>query len=137
MRSVFLDPSVLLLAVGGEYPARPACRAVVDRAAQGELRLHLSVEGGQEFLFHRMRRADISTALAQFDLIDRLVVWHAFDVEILRAARALVATASVRGRDAVHAATALAGGFTAIISSDADFDRVPGLARLDPLHDEI
>lgn len=137
MKAVFLDPSILLLAVGGEHPSRSACRDVVAAAGRGELRLHLSVEGGQEFLFHRLRRSDLGRALAQFDLVDRLVVWHDFDIEVLRASRGLVAAGSARGRDAVHAATALAAGFDAIVSTDADFDGIPGLRRLDPTREVL
>lgn len=37
-----------------------------------------------------------------------------------------------RGRHAVHAATALARDFSAIVSCDADFDDIPGLGRLEP-----
>lgn len=132
MRSVFLDPSVLLLAVGGQHPLREPCRSVLAAAARGELRLHLSVEGGQEFLFHRMRRGRLDDALRLFDLVDELVVWHVFDTDVLHGSRALVATGEVRGRDAVHAATAMLAGFDAIVSCDADFDRVPGLRRIDP-----
>lgn len=32
----------------------------------------------------------------------------------------------------MHAATALAHGFTEIVSADTDFDDVPGLTRIDP-----
>ena len=45
---------------------------------------------------------------------------------------ALVATGTIGGRDAVHAATALAAGFTEIVSADRDLDRVPGLTRRAP-----
>lgn len=137
MRSVFLDPSVLLLAVGAEHPLREPCRHVLEAAARGEIRLHLSVEGGQEFLFHRLRRGNLEDALRLFDLVDDLVIWHPFDADVLHRARALMATGAVRGRDAVHAATALLGGFEAIISCDADFDRVEGLRRIDPAVDSV
>ena len=43
-----------------------------------------------------------------------------------------MATGPVRGRDAVHAATALLAGFTEIVSADKDLGSVPGLRRLDP-----
>lgn len=132
MRSVFVEPSVLLLAIGEEHPLREPCRRVLSAAARGEVRLHMSVEGGQEFLFHRLRRATLEEALADFDDIDKVVVWHPFDVDVLRRARELVATGRVRGRHAVHAATALLHGFDELISCDADFDGVPGLRRVDP-----
>ncbi|GAB96796.1 hypothetical protein KILIM_049_00140 [Kineosphaera limosa NBRC 100340] len=43
-----------------------------------------------------------------------------------------MAEGHARGRDAVHAATALAADFSAIVSCDADFDDIPGLRRLEP-----
>ncbi len=132
MRSIFIDPSVLLLAVGGAHPWREPCRRVLEAAARGEVRLHLSVEGGQEFLFHRLRRGDLESAVHEFDLVDRLVVWHPFDTDVLHRARDLVAAGGVRGRDAVHAATAMLAGFDALVSCDRDFDAVPGLSRVDP-----
>lgn len=72
------------------------------------------------------------SAIREFDQVERLVVWHAFDLDILRAARDLMARSHVRGRDAVHAATALAAGFDTIVSTDRDFDGIPGLTRRDP-----
>lgn len=39
----------------------------------------------------------------------------------------------MRGRDAVHAATALAYGIPVVASPDPAFDGVPGIRRLDPL----
>ena len=128
----FLDPSVLLLAVGDEHPMREGCRRVLERAASGDVRIHLSVEGGQEFLFHRLRRSPCERAVEQFDDLLSLVVWHDFTLEVLRASRGLVAQGHARGRDAVHAATALLAGFTAIVSPDRDFDGIPGLLRVDP-----
>lgn len=132
MRDLFLDPSVLLIAVGAQHQWRPACRRVIQAAADGGARLHLSVEGGQEYLFHRLRRTSRAAAVAEFDHVEALVRWHPFDVAVLRASRDLVRDGVARGRDAVHAATALRAGFTSIVSCDSDFDGIPGLTRLDP-----
>ncbi len=131
-RPLFLDTSVVLLALGGQHPAREACRAVLHGAADGRYRLHLSVEGGQEFLFHRLRRTDHETAMREFDDVDAMVTWHPFDIDVLHTSRDLVGGGHARGRDAVHAATALRAGFTSIVSCDTDFDGIPGLARIDP-----
>lgn len=131
MQRLFVDSAVVLLAAGGAHPLRDACRMVVAAAGRGDLSLHMSVEGGQEFLFHRMRKGTPEDAVAAFDVLDRFVTWHAFEVEVLHAA-VLLARVGVRGRDAVHAATASRAGFTEIVSPDRDFDTVPGLRRLDP-----
>lgn len=132
MRSLFLDTSVPLLAIGGASASRQACRSVLESAGRGEFRLHLSVEAGQEFLFHRTRRVGQARAVEEFDAFDAMVVWHEFDVETLRRSRDLVSSGHARGRDAVHAASALLAGFSQIVSCDADFDDIPGLRRLDP-----
>ena len=132
MKPYFFDPSVLLLAVGDDHPDRDACRNLLDLAGRGSIAIHLSVEGGQEFLFHRMRKGSLASAVEQFRALDQLVTWHSFDAEILRASALLVASGHLRGRDAVHAATAVAAGFTTIISTDHDFNDVPGLRRLTP-----
>ncbi len=132
MTELFLDPSVLLLAVGGAHPRRADCRGVLAAAAGSQLRIHMSVEGGQEFLFHRLRMAGREQAIAEFDAVDGLTIWHEFDVEVLRHSRALVERGLARGRDAVHAATAIDAGFAQIVSTDRDFDGIPGLRRVDP-----
>ncbi len=133
MTPVFVDPSVLLLAVGGDHPWRAPCRAVLEAASAGSVRLHLSVEGGQEFLFHRMRSVERARAVSEFEQLDRLAMWHDFDADVLRRSATVVRDGHARGRDAVHAATALSAGFTEIVSCDADFDDIPGLTRRDPV----
>ena len=132
MRQLFLDSSVLLYAVGGASPQREACVAVIEAAQQGRAQLHLSVEAGQEFLFHRLRRDSRPAALAAFDTLSEFVDWHPFDVEVLLLARRLIEITAVRGRDAIHAATALRAGFDAIMTTDPDFEGIPDLRRLDP-----
>ncbi|MDR2454519.1 MAG: PIN domain-containing protein, partial [Bifidobacteriaceae bacterium] len=57
----------------------------------------------------------------------------AFDARVLDVALELVrADDAVRGRDAVHAATAIAHGIGLIASTDPAFGAVPGLTRLTP-----
>ncbi len=57
---------------------------------------------------------------------------HPFDDLVLGKALELVDTTTIRGRDAVHAATAMLAGFEEIISADQDFDDIPGLVRISP-----
>jgi predicted nucleic acid-binding protein len=55
-----------------------------------------------------------------------------FDARVLDRALDFVGSAAgVRGRDAVHAATALVHGIGFIASIDKAFDAVPGLSRID------
>ncbi|MFN8079528.1 MAG: type II toxin-antitoxin system VapC family toxin [Kineosporiaceae bacterium] len=132
MKQLFLDTATLLYATGTEHPLRRPCRDLLAGAAAGELELHVSVEAVQEYLFHRMRRGDRARAVAEASGVLDVCRVHAFDVTVARRAIDLVANSRLRGRDAVHAATALTAGFEAIVSPDADFDHAPGLRRTPP-----
>lgn len=132
MRRHFVDTSVLAVALGGPHPDREACRAFLQDSARAAGQLHASVELVQELLFHRLRRVQRPVALAQAGQVRAACVLHAFDEAVLDRALELVSVSSVRGRDAVHAATALQAGFAEIVSLDVDFDAVPGLRRVHP-----
>lgn len=54
------------------------------------------------------------------------------DREVIERAKALMTRPGLPPRDAFHAAHALAAGCDLIASSDADFERVPGLRVLGP-----
>lgn len=128
----FVDTSVFAYALGGQHAERAPSRAVVEAATAGRLVLHASVEMVQELLHHRMRRADRDGALRQARAAAELCIVHAFDGAVLARALDLVSATSLRGRDAVHAATALQHGLPAMLSADPDFDVVPGLTRISP-----
>lgn len=131
MRAAFLDTSVLVLATGAPHRYRSECRALLRGVHEHGFEVHVSVEAIQEFFHHRLRKADAS-ALEQAERWRTLAVLHSFDEAVLTEALRLIATGAIRGRDAVHAATARLAGFQEIVSLDSDFDRVEGLARLTP-----
>lgn len=133
MTGRFADTTVLAHAYGGAHPQQVPCQQILRRVATHAEDIHLSTEAIQEFIHHRMRRVDREVALRDArDVVDTCVL-HPFDAAVLARSLDLIATTSIRGRDAVHAATALENGFTEIISADPDFDSVPGLRRIDPL----
>lgn len=131
-RSVLIDTAVLAYALGGDHPLKAPCERIVRAAGSGEIELHASVELIQELLFHRMRKTDRRSAVAQARDAAALCVLHDFDQSVLTGAIDLVASsASLGGRDAVHAATALRHGLP-VVSPDTAFDGIAGLRRLDP-----
>lgn len=133
MPQVYVDTSVLAYAIGGPHPEREACRAVVAAVPRGGVELHASVEVIQELLFHRMRRIDVVTAAGQARAAAAACVMHPFDARVLDLSIDLVLTVpGLRGRDAVHAATALHHGLATVVSTDAAFALVPGLTRVTP-----
>lgn len=132
MGTLFLDSSVPLHALGGDHPARAPARALLERAMQGGVRLHMSAESVQEFLFHRMRRTHRFAAIDQTHLLRSLAVTHAMDDEVIERALRLVSSTEIRGRDAFIAATALIAGFDTVVTTDTRFVAVPGLRPLSP-----
>jgi len=133
--AILLDSTIAAYALGGTDPRRDACRSMMQRAASGEFRAYASVEMIQELVHHRLRvsgnRED--SAADGRDVMASCTVLS-FDREILDLSLDLIEKhPTVRGRDAVHAATALAYGITRIASTDHAFDTVPGITRIDPL----
>jgi hypothetical protein len=129
-RAVLVDTSVFAYALGGDHPQRQPCRQFLREARQNGLELHASVEMVQELTYHRMRKTDAATAADQGRYAARACILHAFDERVLDAALRLIGEGTVRGRDAVHAATAAVAGISTIVSTDLAFDAV--LDRLDP-----
>ncbi|MDR0626719.1 MAG: type II toxin-antitoxin system VapC family toxin [Bifidobacteriaceae bacterium] len=130
-----VDTSVLLYAIGAPHPLRDDCAKVLRLLATGEVEGYASVEMIQEALHHRLRVSGARAAsVKQCSDIEALVTLLPFDVRVLHRAMELVkgGGGGVRGRDAVHAATALVYGIDQIISTDPAFDRVPDLTRLAP-----
>ncbi|MDR3360659.1 MAG: PIN domain-containing protein [Bifidobacteriaceae bacterium] len=100
-----------LLALGGGHPAKEACLAVIRLVAAGRVRAVASVGLIQELAFHRLRRhGDPKAAAAEATVLSELLELVAFDQAVLWRSLDLVSSGAVRGRDAVHAATALASG---------------------------
>lgn len=128
----FLDTTILVYAFGLDHPLREPCQRILAQVADGQDEAHVSTEVMQEFLFHRMRRTDRGIAVEETRDAAAFCILHPFDRSVFTRALTLVESSDVRGRDAVHAATALETGFTEIVSADTDFDRIPGLTRIDP-----
>lgn len=132
MSSLFVDSSVLLYAVGGTHRHQQSCRRILQAAEAKTVALHGSVECVQEALFHRLRMTDRASALADASDFRELLTLHDFDHAVLTRMLDLVENTQIRGRDAVHAATALEQGFHEIVTPDRDFDGIPGLTRIEP-----
>lgn len=134
--ALLLDSTIAAYALGGNDARRDACRSMMQRAAAGEIRAYASVEMIQELVHHRLRISGnrMDSAADGRDVMASCTVLN-FDREILDLSLDLIEKhPTVRGRDAVHAATAIAYGIERIASTDRAFDDIPGITRVDPLH---
>jgi uncharacterized protein len=131
---LLVDTNVFLYARGRQHDYRRPCRAVLMSAAEGVIDLEASVELVQEFTHVLVRRGiHHSAAVVEAGEVRAQCLLHAFDEHILGLALTLVRRSELGVRDAVHAATALSSGIEAVISTDAAFDRIEGIRRIDPL----
>ena|SRR5690625_451068 len=128
----YLDTAVPAYALGGEHRERAAAQHVIRAATAGRVVLHSSVEMVQELVHHRMRRVGPEDAVRQARAVAELCILHPFDAVVLSRALDIVAEQGVRGRDAVHAATALVHGLPELVSPHPDFDDMPGITRVLP-----
>ena len=135
MRRFLYDTTVFVYAAGADHRYRDPCRAILERATAGALTGEASVELVQEFAHVRLRRgSERQAALELAGAVAQLCRLHAFEPADLPLMMTLLARhAELSARDAVHAATALNRGVTAILTADRHFDVIDGLERVDPL----
>jgi predicted nucleic acid-binding protein len=131
--AVLIDSAIPLYALGGPSPQREHCQAVLRAIADGKVDAFASVEMIQEVVFHRMRvTGDRSKAVREGRDLLELVIVLDFVSKVLATTLPLIETAGIRGRDAVHAATALVNGVECLVSTDPAFDGIPGLKWVTP-----
>ncbi len=134
MRRFLYDTNVFVYAVGQPHHYQDPCRSIVALAAEGSLRGEASVEMLHEYAHVRARRTgDRSAAAHEARAIGALCTLLPLMLSDVRLGLSLFeAHAGLEVRDALLAATALNRDIDAILSTDAAFDDVPGLERVDP-----
>ena len=133
--AAFIDANVPIYASGREHPNQEPCARVLMMAAEHPLAFVTDVEVLQELM--RRYIAAGRWALGREVLQDFAEVMHdriepVYDEDIHSAARLADSHPEISARDLVHAAVMLRLGSDRIISADADFDRLPNVARLNP-----
>ena len=137
--AAFIDANIPIYAAGRGSPYKAPCARVLMLAAENPLAFVTDAEVLQE-LVHRYvasgRWALGREVLEGFAEVmhDRIEPVHAADIQL--AARLADRHPGISARDLVHAAVMQRVGAERIISVDTDFDRLPGITRLDPLRVE-
>jgi predicted nucleic acid-binding protein len=131
---ILLDANVLMYAAGTEHPNKAPSVALLQRVASGTVDAGADVAVLQEVL-HRYRAIGRwSDGRRVFDLARKIVpIWYPVDLAALDRARDLLdQDATLKARDALHAAVYFAVGAEALCTFDRDFDRIDGLRRVEP-----
>jgi uncharacterized protein len=128
------DTAIFVYALGAAHPYRKPCRAIVERAAAGELTGEASVDLVQEFAHQRFRQThDRAAAVDAARDVARLCRLHDLRrVDIVLGLSLYRENERLTARDASFAAVALNRGVALLLSPDRAFDDVPGLDRVDP-----
>ena len=134
--AAFIDANIPIYAAGRGSPYKAPCARVLMMAAEHPPAFLTDAEVLQE-LVHRYvasgRWALGREVLRGFAEVmhDRIEPVYAADIQL--AARLADRQPGISARDLVHAAVMQRMGTDRIISVDTDFDRLPGITRLDPL----
>jgi predicted nucleic acid-binding protein len=135
--AAFIDANVPIYASGREHANKEPCARVLMAAAEHPLSFVTDVEVLQE-LVHRYLASgrwtlgrEVLQGFAEV-MYDRTEPVYEEDIHL--AARLADRHPGISARDLVHAAVMQRLGADRIISVDADFDRLPGVIRLDPAH---
>lgn len=137
--AAFIDANVPIYASGREHANKEPCARVLMMAAESPLSFVTDSEVLQELLHRYLasgRWALGREVLRGFSEVmhGRIEPVHVEDVHL--AATLADVHSGISARDLVHAAVMERLGTNLVISVDTDFDRLPGVTRLDPAHPE-
>lgn len=132
---ILLDANVPIYSQGRDHPYRESCRAIIDQVNAGDQSYAIDAETLQEVLYYYTRQGEVSRGIQVVeDLLPRFSdIIPITATEITTAMRLLTETHDLSTRDAIHAAVVFEHGLEGIVSADRDYDRIPGLRRLDPI----
>lgn len=134
-QATFIDVNVPIYAAGREHSYKEPCARVLMMVERHPLGFVTSVEVLQELVHYYLasRRWEIGReALRSFSEIMHDRIEPIYEEDIHFAAGLADLHSHISTRDLLHAAVMQRLGSDRIISADTDFDRLPGITRLDP-----
>lgn len=131
---ILVDANVLMYAAGSDHPNKRRSISFLNEVARGSVDAVIDAEVLQEVL-HRYRAINRwSEGRLVFDSARRLFseVLPITGEVVYRARNTLDVVEGISARDALHAAVVSIWGLDALCSYDRDFDRIPGIRRIEP-----
>lgn len=134
MSAAYLDAAVFVHALGRDEELREACRTILAMVRAETIVAQSSVLTVEEVVHVRNRRlGDRGRAAREGqDVASMVALAEVGRADLDRALELFAAHPALDPRDAVHAAIAVRTGAPAIVSTDADFDEVRDVRRIDP-----
>ena len=138
--ATFIDANVPIYAAGREHPYREPCIRVLVAVSDNPAAFVTDAEVFQEIMHHyrRTERWEAGQVVVEsFAAMMRGRVSPVTIDDVLTAGQLAKEHRSLSTRDILHLAVMRRLGVTRIVTADADFDRVPGIIRLDPADDGV
>jgi predicted nucleic acid-binding protein len=131
-----VDVNIPMYAAGQAHPYKEACVWVMREIAGGNMAAAIDTETIQEILYRygALQQWEIAVTMTSnlLDLIPTVYPILLADARLAIQLFRQYAPQGLRPRDLLHAAVMQNNGLTQIISTDRHFDRIEGIARLDP-----
>lgn len=134
---IFLDVNVPMYAAGKPHAFKEACAWLLTQIAEGELVAAIDTEIIQEILYRysALQEWKVATTMAT-NLLELIPVVYPVtpdDIKLTVTLFQQYAPKGVRARDLIHVAVMHNHGLTQIVSTDAHFNLITGITRLDPV----
>ena len=132
----FVDTNIPIYAAGGDHPCKEPCARIIRNIADSPVQYISNAEVLQELMHHYLRTNRWIAGkeiLRRFETVLRGRIEPVYPDDVLDASQLADQVTQVSSRDLVHAAVMGRVGANLVISTDVDFDRIPGVRRLDPM----
>ncbi len=131
----FIDANIIMYTVGKEHKYKDPCSLLIRRIAEENIIVASDTEVLQEILYRYWLIREFERAQETYsdfkNLVSLMFPVTIDDVDL--ALKLLRIYRNIQPRDAIHAAVMLNNGLSRIYSSDAHFDEIKGIERIDPI----
>ena len=132
----FVDTNVPIYAAGRDHLCKEPCARIIRNIANSPARYVSNAEVLQELMHHYLRTNRWIAGreiLQRFETVLRGRIEPVYPDDVLDASQLADQVTQASSRDLIHAAVMRRVGANLVISTDVDFDRIPGVQRLDPM----
>ena len=136
----FVDANIPIYAAGREHRYRDPCAHIIRAIANNPANFMTDAEVLQELMHHYRRTNGWIVGREVFRRFETLLqgrIEPTYPEDVNQAAEMADQGCQSSSRDLVHTSVMWRCGASLCISADTDFDRIPGVRRLDPMQMDV
>ncbi len=133
----FIDTNIPIYAAGQDHRYKEPCARIIRTIANSPTHFITDAEVLQELMHHYLRTNRWTAGREIFRRFETLLqgrIEPTYPEDVSQAAQMADQRHQSNSRDLVHASVMRRYGTSLCISTDTDFDRIPGVRRLDPMY---